>query len=220
VYRDLDPCVRSNHPLLKKEFKMKKLTFLTGALALMLALGEAQLAQAQDTAGETSFVDENGDGIDDNARMQHRRGHRGVMGGVASQLTDEQKTELKALVDGLKVSETAKEDVHAAVEAKFTEWGIELPEHPTVASRLGDALSAEQATELTALVDGLKEAESSREDIHAAVEAQLETWGIEKPEKPQGNKARGGFGRRGGRRGHFGPPPAVEAPAEGTADAQ
>lgn len=182
---------------------MKKLTFWVSALALMLAFGEVQMAQAQDTAEGTTFVDENGDGIDDNVRMYHRRGHRGIMGGVGDLLTDEQKTELKTLVDGLKASETAKEDVRAAVEAKFTEWGIELPERPTIASRLGDALSEAQATELNALVDGLRASEASREDIHAAVETQLETWGVELPEKPEPNMApRGGRGHhaRGPRR--------------------
>ncbi|MBT5829411.1 MAG: hypothetical protein HOH77_04365 [Candidatus Latescibacteria bacterium] len=198
---------------------MKKLTFLASALALTLAFGEAQIAQAQDTAPEASFVDENGDGIDDNVRRGHRRGHRGIIGRAGANLSDEQKTELKALVDGLKAAEASKADVHAAVEAKFTEWGIELPERPTVASRLGDAISVEQAAELTALVDGLKEAETDRADIKAAVDAQLETWGIEKPEKPEGNK-RGRSGRRGGRRGHFGPPPGAEAPADAPADAQ
>jgi hypothetical protein len=176
---------------------MKKLTFWVSALALMLAFGEVQIAQAQDTADGATFVDENGDGIDDNVRMHHRRGHRGIMGGVGASLTDEQKTELKTLVDGLKASETAKEDVRAAVEAKFTEWGIELPAPPTIASRFGDALSEEQGVELNALVDGLREAEASHEDIHAAVEAQLETWGIELPEKPQAPMGqRGGKGHR------------------------
>jgi len=175
---------------------MKKLTFWVSALALMLAFGEVQMAQAQDTTEGTAFVDENGDGIDDNVRMYHRRGHRGIMGGVGALLTDEQKTELHTLVDGLKASETAKEDVRAAVEAKFAEWGIALPERPTIASRFGDALSEEQATELNTLVDGLRATEASREDIHAAVEAQLETWGIELPEKPEAK-----MGPRGGR-GH------------------
>ena len=180
---------------------MKKLTFLTGALALMLAFGSADMAQAQDTTEETTFVDENGDGIDDNARRHHRRGHRGFLRGVGADLSDEQKTELKALVDGLKEGEASKEDVRAAVEAKLTEWGIELPERPTIASRLGDLLTEEQAVELTALVDGLKEAEASHADIHAAVDAQLETWGIEKPEKPEKADRRGHSRRhRGGRR--------------------
>jgi len=176
---------------------MKKLTFWVSALALMLAFGEVQMAQAQDTAEGTTFVDENGDGIDDNVRMHHRRGHRGVLGGVGDLLTDEQKTELKTLVDGLKASETAKEDVRAAVEAKFTEWGIELPERPTIASRFGDALTEDQAVELNALVAGLQEGAATHEDIHAAVDAQLETWGIELPEKPEAKMgSRGGKGHR------------------------
>jgi hypothetical protein len=216
-----DRCVRGKPITFKKEIEMKKLTILTSALALMLAFGDAQMAQAQATGDETSFVDENGDGIDDNMRRGHRRGHRGIMRGARAQLTDEQKTELKALVEGLKASASSKADVRTAVEAKFSEWGVDLPVPPTVADRLGDALSAEQAVELSALVDGLREDSASREDIHAAVDGQLEAWGIEKPEKPEGRKARGGhLGRRRGMRGHFGPQQAPEAPAADSSDPQ
>lgn len=160
---------------------MRKLTFLASALALMLAFGEAQLAQAQGSADGTTYVDENGDGIDDNVRIHHRRGHRGVLGPAGSQLSDEQKTELKTLVDGLKASDATEADVRAAIEAKFTEWGIELPEPPAASARFGDLLTEEQAAELDALVAGLRESSASRDDIHAAVDAQLETWGIEMP---------------------------------------
>lgn len=180
---------------------MKKLTFFASALALLLAFGYAQNVQAQDTTEETTFVDENGDGIDDNIRRHHRHGHRGIFGVVGSQLTDEQKTELQTLVEGLKESEATKDDVRAAVEAKLVEWGIEIPEPPAISTRFGDLLTEEQATELDALVAGLREASATHEDIHTAVDAQLETWGIELPAKPEGQMGGRGHGRRGGKRG-------------------
>jgi hypothetical protein len=207
---------------------MMKWTTWIGALALVLALGHVQAVRAQAGGDGPAFVDENGDGINDVVGKHHRHGRRGILGSAGAQLSDVQKTEIKTIVDGLKASEATREEVRAAVEAKFADWGIALPERPSITAVLGDALSEGQATELTALIDGLRASDASREDIHAAVEGQLETWGIEKPEKPEGvmgprgmGDRREGFGHRRGRRGHFGPPPAAPvAPVEGSGDAQ
>ncbi len=166
---------------------MKKWMTYGIALALTFALWGSRDAQAQDTNAAV-FVDENGDGIDDNARKRHRRGHRGIFGrGGASPfqkvLTEAQREELKALVDGLKESDASREDIHAAVKAKFEAWGVEFPERSPFSSRLASALSEDQQAELTALINGLRESDASRADIRAAVDAQLETWGVERPER-------------------------------------
>ena len=101
---------------------MKKWMTCSIALALTCALWSGQDARA---AGPV-FVDENADGIDDNVRISYHRGHRGVLGGrgASSQLTEEQRAELKTLVDGLKESDTSREDIRAAVKAKLEEWGV------------------------------------------------------------------------------------------------
>ncbi len=150
-------------------------------LALTCALWSGQDAQA---AGPV-FVDENADGIDDNVRISYHRGRKGVLGqrGASSQLTEEQRAELKTLVDGLKESDTSGKDIRAAVKAKLEEWGIEAPERPAISSGLAKLLTDEQETALKTLIDGLKESDTSREDIRAAVDAKLEEWGVERPER-------------------------------------
>ena len=162
---------------------MKKWMTYGIALALTCALWVGQDAQA---AGPV-FVDENADGIDDNVRVSHHRGRKGVLSGrgTSSQLTEEQRAELKTLVDGLKESDTSKEDIRAAVKAKLEEWGIEFPERPAISPGLAKLLTDDQEAELTTLIDGLKESDTSREDIRAAVDAKLEEWGVERPERPE-----------------------------------
>lgn len=160
---------------------MKKWMICSIALALTCVLWSGQDAQA---AGPV-FVDENADGIDDNVRISYHRGHRGVLGGrgASSQLTEEQRAELKTLVDGLKESDTSREDIRAAVKAKLEEWGVEFPERPDISPGLAKLLTEDQQTELTTLIEGLKESDTSREDIRVAVDAKLEEWGIERPER-------------------------------------
>ena len=160
---------------------MKRWMIYSIALALTGALWGGQDVQA---AGPV-FVDENADGIDDNVRISYHRGHRGVLGqrGTSSQLTEEQRSELKTLVDGLKESDTSREDIRAAVKAKLEEWGIDFSERPAISSGLAKLLTDEQEAELTTLIDGLKESDTSREDIRAAVDAKLEAWGVERPER-------------------------------------
>jgi hypothetical protein len=46
-----------------------------------------------------------------------------------SPLNETQRTELKTLVDGMKAEGKTREEVKVAVDAKFTEWGIEKPVH-------------------------------------------------------------------------------------------
>ena len=173
---------------------MKKLLTWSTALALTFALWGGQDVQAQDEAAPAapSFVDENGDGIDDNSRQRHRRGRRGIVGkrgraGLGSVLSTEQKAEIKALVEGLKASETANADIHAAVEAKLVEWEIERPERPARGDRpergLNALLDETQEAEIKALVEGLKAGETSGTDIRAAVDAKLAEWEIERPER-------------------------------------
>lgn len=206
---------------------MKKWTTWSLVLALTFALWGSQDVQAQDepAAAAPGFVDENGDGIDDNARIRHRRGHRGVMkrrgahSQIQSLLTEEQQAGLKALVEGMKASEASGSDIRAAVEARLVAWEIERPERPE--RGLNALLDEAQEAEIKELIGGLKEAESSRTDVRAAVDAQLEAWGVERPER-SGGKMGGKHGRRGGSRGFRGKGhgPAPEAPAAETSDSQ
>ena len=160
---------------------MKKWMTYSIALALTGALWGGQDAEA---AGPV-FLDENADGIDDNVRISYHRGGRGVLGrvGSSSQLTEAQRAELKTLIDGLKESDTSKEAIRAAVNAQLEAWGVEFPERSAISPGLASLLTEDQQTVLTALIESLHTTDTSKEDIRAAVNAQLEAWGIERPER-------------------------------------
>ena len=169
---------------------MKKWMTLSLALALVLTLWGGAEIRAQDTTDDAdapAFVDEDGDGIDDNAARKHRFGRRHRRGARFSlQLTDEQKTALKAKIDELKEAGATHAEIREAIGAELEALGVELPERGL--GRLGSLLTEEQQTALKAKIDALKEAGASREDIRAAVDAELEALGIERPER------RGRFG--------------------------
>ena len=99
----------------------------------------------------------------------------------------------------MKESDTSREDIRAAVDAKLEEWGVERPERG-----LDALLTEDQETELKTLIEGLRASDTSREDIRVAVDAKLEEWGIERPERSRGGNARtwwtAGQGRRGPKR--------------------
>jgi hypothetical protein len=178
-----------------------------GAMAIALVAVDASIARAQD-----GFVDENGDGVDDGAAQMHRFGRRGILRGVRAQLTEEQRTEVRAALETLKASEATREEIHAALSTMLEGYGVELPtQGDRIAKRLGDVLTAEQLAEVQAKVEELRTAEAPRADIHAAVGTLLEGYGVEAPAPERtGRGRRGKFrGRRGGRRG----PAPAEAPA-------
>ncbi|MYF74198.1 MAG: hypothetical protein F4175_12725, partial [Gemmatimonadetes bacterium] len=77
--------------------------------------------------------------------------------GLAAVLTDEQEAELKTLIEGLRASDTSREDIRAAVDAKLEEWGVERPERGLEA-----LLTDEQEAELKTLIEGLRELDISR----------------------------------------------------------
>ena len=52
-------------------------------------------------------------------------------------------------------------------------------------------LDATQRAELKALVDGLRESEATREEVRTAVDAKLDEWGVERPERPDGSEREG-----------------------------
>ena len=86
---------------------MRKWMTWSLALALTTALWGTQEARAQDDVPppETpAFVDEDGDGIADQARRKHRRGRRGGMRAksqIAAQLTEEQQADLVEFLKAL-----------------------------------------------------------------------------------------------------------------------
>ena len=119
---------------------MKKWMIGIMAMALTMGFRPDGYVQAQ-TETDAAFVDEDGDGIDDTDRMRHRMGRRGFLGkGPRLQLDETQRAELKALIDGLRESDSTREEIRTAVEAKLDGWGVERPErgeHRTGPGRFG-----------------------------------------------------------------------------------
>lgn len=119
------------------------------------------------------------------------RGRTGQRDFSDPQLTDEQQEILRTTIADLRAADATRDEIHAAVEALYAEWGLEMPERD---SRWGDLLTEEQQAELKALVQELKDADATREEIKAAVDALFEEWGIERPDDGKGRK-----GKKGGR---------------------
>jgi hypothetical protein len=125
---------------------------------------------------------------------------RGPGPGFMDQLTEEQRTEVHALVTRMREAGAAREDIRAAVNEMLAGWGIELPGRPEGGPREGggrgegrgpghrlmDQLTEEQRDALHTMVTEMREAGSSRDEIRAAVHALLEGWGIELPEECKG----------------------------------
>jgi len=102
-----------------------------------------------------------------------------------SQLTPEQQATLQALIESLHDSGATMEEIHAAVQAQLTEWGIELPppgaggngNHPPFWSQL----TIEQRHQLQVMIRDMRHAGATPEEIRAAVDALLLEWGISGP---------------------------------------
>jgi hypothetical protein len=184
-----------------------------GALAFAFVAADQPSVYAQDDAADgAAFVDENGNGIDDAAEMRHRFGGRRMFG-VVSQLTDEQRVQLKGQIESLKASDASREEIHEAVSATLEGFGIERPDAgDRLSSRFGDALTEDQITDLTDTITDLRDSGATHEEVRAAVDAKLTELGVERPTFA-GREGKG-FGRRGRRGGRFGGPPPADAPAE------
>ena len=75
-------------------------------------------------------------------------------------------------------------EINNLIESKMEEWGIEPPE---------PLLTEEQRTELKALIDELKAANATLEEMREAIKAKIYEWGIDLPEKPQRGQCFGKF---------------------------
>lgn len=124
-------------------------------------------------------------------------------GGFFDQVTEEQRDAIHEKVEEMREAGATREEIRDAVDAMLEGWGIEVPERPGRGGGEGkrgqrphhppffDQLTEEQKAELRGLIDGMREAGASREDVHAAVREKLEGWGIEVPERPGPGECRG-----------------------------
>ena len=112
---------------------------------------------------------------------QGRRGHRRAAGHNIS-LTEDQRAQVQLLAESLRAAGASRTDIREAIADLFADWGIERPDR-------GDGffaqMSVDQKDELRALVEELRTAGATREEIRAAVKTLFESWGLELP-KPRG----------------------------------
>jgi hypothetical protein len=98
-------------------------------------------------------------------------------------LTEEQQTEIRSLVEDLRTGGATREEIRGAVNGKLGEWGIEVPERPERPERPPKEgagrpeLTEDQRAAVQAKVEELKSAGASREEIREAVGEMFASWG-------------------------------------------
>ena len=115
---------------------------------------------------------------------------------IMDELTQDQRDAIHEMIMGMRESGGARDDIHEAVIAQLEEWGIEIPEDfpPPPGDgrhRALRELTQEQRTEIRETVREMREQGASRDEIHDAVRARLEEWGIDLPERPGGRAGKG-----------------------------
>jgi hypothetical protein len=173
-----------------------------GTMLSFSSILEAQEVR-EERGSREAFIDENVDGINDGMARMHRRGGERAGEARASILSAEQQSALEVLVGELKDGEATQEEIHAAVEGQFSEWGIELPEKPEGVASGGrggqgehvNPLTQEQRAAVDALVSDLRANEATPEEIRTAVAGQLADMGVELPERPEGRGEHAQFGK-------------------------
>ncbi len=100
------------------------------------------------------------------------------------QLTEDQRQELRELMESMKEQGKSREEIHQAVTGLFGSWGIEPPENPGGPHRpmWEDLLDEAQKQEIKALIESLREQGATRLEINQAIRDQLSEWGVEIPE--------------------------------------
>jgi len=111
--------------------------------------------------------------------------HRLIGKWLMKNLNEEQRETLKTKLQELREQGASPEEIHDAIAALFTEWGIEMPERPGPFANL----TQEQREIVQAKIQELRDQGASREEIHDAVAALFAEWGVELPEHPGPNSA-------------------------------
>ena len=114
-----------------------------------------------------------------------KKGVKGRHPPFLNDLTEEQREEIKDMVQDMHENGASKEEIKAAVESKLTEWGIEVPkfEQPRKPQWWSE-LTDEQKEEIITIKEELIEAGASKEEIRDAIKMKLEEWNIKIPKKP------------------------------------
>ncbi len=111
------------------------------------------------------------------------RGYRNkihIPRGILKQLTAEQIQTLKDFIKEKKEAGVTREEMHDAITALLTEWGIELPEnwgeHNRHHGNYWKYLTENQKAIIKATIKQMREDGATREEIQKAIKELLETW--------------------------------------------
>ena len=157
-------------------------------LALSLTLAGGALSEIEAQFDDPQIIpaaqtDENADGINDNERLQHRRGdNRQGRNALLNQLSAEQRVAMKEQIGALRESGASPEEISDVKAAQFTAAGIELPEdfaERTVQRETQRNERIAQREARRALIDGLEAEGATREEIRQA----MQEAGYEKPRR-------------------------------------
>ncbi len=153
-------------------------------LVLAALIGHAPVVYAQDATERTTFVDENGDGIDDNARLKHRFGHRHggmLLSVVSAQLTEEQRAALQEKINALIAAGATHTEIQNAIFTELENFGIDVT--ALYLNRYSSVLTEEQLAALKTKIDALKSKGATFDTIHTAIRSELTSLGITWPGK-------------------------------------
>jgi len=134
--------------------------------------------------------------------------HPPRFGRFGGQLTEEQKAEIKNLIQSMRDQDADRKVIHDAVQEKLKERGFEPPKGGTRRRGFGRVgrggrggfwgkLSDDQKKVLNEKITELRNQDATREEIRAAVQELLKTWGIDPPQRGQGRQDRGKNQERG-----------------------
>ena len=110
--------------------------------------------------------------------------------GIWSQLTEEQRQMIQTTIQDMREEGAERAEIRAAVIALLEGWGFEVPENWRLPipqrprpeqDPVWSQLTEEQQETLRTTIRNMTEAGDSSEEIHAAVVALLEGWGIDVP---------------------------------------
>lgn len=179
---------------------MRKRTFFRKALMIavisLTAVGLSGHALAQNA--HHYFIDEDGDGFNDNAPdhdgdgipngidPDYSRAYDMNKSRIWNQLTTEQQQALQSLIESMKAEDASGEEIHNAVATTLEGWGMTVPEN----FGFGTGLNNQQRIQIREMVQTMKEQGASRAQIRAAISDQLG----ERGHKAQGAGAGQGFG--------------------------
>ena len=101
--------------------------------------------------------------------------------GFWDQLTEEQKKELRNMINEMKNQGASRKEIRAAINEKLKEWGIDRPKRKKRGKKgFWDKLTDAQKKELRDMINEMKSQGASRKEIRAAINKKLKEWGIER----------------------------------------